>query len=348
MKVGDRVKFLNATGGGIIKRVIDSRMVLITIEGGFEIPVLSSELLRVDPQDVKERFFDATYHREEKETEAEEVPEEQPDKLSKKAIQDRKSEDVLLGFLPHDQKWLITGLLDIFMINNSSYDVLYSQFRKEADGSFRGVDYGSVEAGSKLLMATIERDDLPEWIEGTFQFLFHKEHCGEVPLPYHADFSIQGKKFYTEANYRESPLLSGKSIVIRIATIPVTTIPVAIPEKESLVESRSTYYDDFILKHQTGEKEAVVDLHIHELLEDSEELQKTEILEYQKNYFLRCLESAVVNHFRKVIFIHGVGNGVLREVVLDHLLKQKGIDVFDAPMQKYGVGAVEVRIAHNL
>jgi hypothetical protein len=38
---------------------------------------------------------------------------------------------------------------------------------------------------------------------------------------------------------------------------------------------------------------------------------------------------------------------VLREAILQILKNYDGLEVVDAPMQKYGVGAIEVRIPHN-
>ncbi len=102
-----------------------------------------------------------------------------------------------------------------------------------------------------------------------------------------------------------------------------------------------------IFSHQTEPRKAVVDLHIHELIEDPSNLQHAEILEFQKNYFIRCLDAAMANNFLNVVFIHGVGNGILRNVLTDHLKKTEGIEWFDAPMALYGVGAIEVRIPHN-
>jgi hypothetical protein len=102
-----------------------------------------------------------------------------------------------------------------------------------------------------------------------------------------------------------------------------------------------------IMKHQVAYREAEVDLHIHELVDDPSNLEKSEILEFQKNYFLKCLDSAIASHFIKVVFIHGVGNGVLRTVLIDLLKQHGGIEYFDAPMAKYGVGALEIRIPHG-
>ena len=45
IKIGDKVNFLSTTGGGKVTKIIDSRMVMVEIEGGFEIPTLISDLV---------------------------------------------------------------------------------------------------------------------------------------------------------------------------------------------------------------------------------------------------------------------------------------------------------------
>jgi hypothetical protein len=350
IKVGDRVKFLNATGGGVVCKIIDSRLVSVAIEGGFEIPVQMSELLVIESTDPGSRFFRESFDVPDlpEQKTAAEHPSDGPEDLPKTVINSRRSEDIFLLFIPHDQKWLITGHMDIYIVNNTSYDLIYNHFRKEDDGNWSGVNYGSMGSGTRLLIATITRDELPLWTEGCLQFLFHKERSYEVPRPFNAEFSITGKKFYTEQNYRESMYTADKAIIIKIVTIN------AEPDKKDANKPVSdapgkinVNSDEFIMRHRTGEREAEVDLHIHELVNDPSGFEKVEILEYQKNYFIRCLESAIVNDFLKVTFIHGGGNGVLRQVLMDLLKEKGGIEVFDAPMQKYGAGAIEVHIRHN-
>jgi len=350
IKVGDKVKFLNETGGGVVRKIIDSRLVSVAIEGGFEIPVQASELLVIESVDAGSRFFHESFEIPDKPEEnmLVEHPADNQENLTKNVINSRRSEDVFLMFVPHDQKWLITGHMDVYLVNNTSYDVLYNHFHKSDDGHWSGVDYGSLGAGTRLLIATIDRDELPLWTEGCLQFLFHKEKCIEVPPPFNAEFSITGKKFYTEQNYRDSLYTEDKAIVVRIATINRETGEKDINKSNSEATPQVIVNsDDFILRHKTGEREAEVDLHINELVEDVSSFEKVEILEYQKNYFNRCLESAIVNDFLKVTFIHGVGNGVLKEVLMGLLKEKEGIEVFDAPIQKYGVGAIELHLRHN-
>jgi dsDNA-specific endonuclease/ATPase MutS2 len=59
-------------------------------------------------------------------------------------------------------------------------------------------------------------------------------------------------------------------------------------------------------------------------------------------YFRTCLNHAFENHLKKVTFIHGVGRGILRDEIMAELKKYDNIAVMDAPMRKYGAGAVEV------
>ena len=351
---GDKVKFLNASGGGVVTRVIDSRTVMVLIEDGFEIPTMISELVKIESKEPAARFFEDHYKFETGKEEAtpEEPEEDRSAALPGEVIRSRKSEDIYLAFVPHDQKWLITGQIDVVMINNSSFDVLYNIFRKTPLGHVEGVDYGSIFPGSTLVMATINREQLTHWTEGYIQFLFHKEQCNAVIPPFNAEFSVDGKRFFKEGSYRQHAVIKDKGIVVKILSlsdyfnsesdrIAAENSKNGQPEKESASER------PLIFRHQVAPREAEVDLHIHELVEDPANLDKSEILEFQKTYFQKCFDSAVANHFLKVTFIHGVGNGVLKSVLTEFLEKQRGIMFNDAPMANYGVGAVEIRLPHN-
>jgi hypothetical protein len=352
ISIGDQVKFLNSKGGGIVRRIIDSRMVSVAVEGGFEIPTLISELIKVEGGEPAARFFtEKSGIKTEPVKQEVEQPKDNPDdlmtSLPSSVIINRRSEDIYLVFFPHDQKWLISGLMDVMLINNSSFDILYNIFLQNPEGTFTGKDYGSCFPDSRLLLDTITRDQIPEWISGYIQFLFHSSEHHEVLPPFNSQFKISGQKFYNEASYKETPFVGGKIILTKVVSI--TESLRFLKSKQEKVASRpiSSENEILIMKHQVNQREAEVDLHIHELVDDPGSFENQEILDFQKTYFERCLESAIANHFLKVTFIHGVGNGILREIILKILKTYDGIEVFDAPMQKYGVGAVEVRIPHN-
>ena len=89
---------------------------------------------------------------------------------------------------------------------------------------------------------------------------------------------------------------------------------------------------------------AEVDLHLHELVEDETRLSDEEKLSYQLAYFERALEAAIRDGKRKLIVIHGVGEGVLREEVRRILQYYDTVQFHDADPRRYGSGATEVII----
>ncbi|HNY03269.1 MAG TPA: DUF2027 domain-containing protein [Bacteroidales bacterium] len=351
LNVGDKVKFLNAPGGGFVTRVIDSRSVNVMIDEGFEIPTLASELIRVDSVEPAARFFDEPFDPVLRTTgtapeeEGEEEGDDRLKPLPPHLVKNRKSEEIVLAFVPHDQKWFITGPVDVYLVNNSRYDMLYSIFSRTPVGHFAGLDYGNIFPDSKLLVATINREQLTHWTEGCMQFLFHADQLPEVPPPFNSEFRIEGRRFFKEGNYRDFPPVNGRAIVVRVLTLSDYFNPGGEKLSQGDRPVASGEAAPWIRKHQTARGEAVVDLHIHELVEDPANLEGSEILEFQKNYFLKCLDSAIAGQYRRVVFIHGIGSGTLRSLLLDLLKKQEGIEFFDAPMSEYGAGAIEVRIA---
>lgn len=91
----------------------------------------------------------------------------------------------------------------------------------------------------------------------------------------------------------------------------------------------------------------VVDLHIHQLVKSEKGLSNYDMLTIQMDEAKRQLEFAFKKRIQRIVFIHGVGEGVLK-VELDFLLKRyEHIQFYDADYQKYGRGATEVYIFQN-
>ena len=79
-------------------------------------------------------------------------------------------------------------------------------------------------------------------------------------------------------------------------------------------------------------------------MEDESRLSQDEKLNYQLAYFERALEGAIRDGKRKLIVIHGVGEGVLREEVRKVLQYYETVQFHDADPRRYGSGATEVLI----
>lgn len=87
-----------------------------------------------------------------------------------------------------------------------------------------------------------------------------------------------------------------------------------------------------------------VDLHIHELIDDTRHLSNYEILNIQMNHAKKQLEWAMQKRLKSIVFIHGVGEGVLRAELRSLFRRYDNLEYFDGDYQTYGVGATEVRL----
>jgi len=92
----------------------------------------------------------------------------------------------------------------------------------------------------------------------------------------------------------------------------------------------------------------VIDLHIHELIDDQSGLQDRTKLDVQLNHFERMMRIAGEQRVRRVIFIHGVGQGVLRNQIRTRLDSYyPDCTVRDANPREYGAGATEVILGQS-
>lgn len=91
-----------------------------------------------------------------------------------------------------------------------------------------------------------------------------------------------------------------------------------------------------------------VDLHIHQLVPKTRGLDNFEMLNIQLDTARYKITFAISKKIQRIVFIHGVGEGVLR-YELHRLLKEyEGqLKFYDADYQKYGIGATEVYFFQN-
>jgi dsDNA-specific endonuclease/ATPase MutS2 len=105
------------------------------------------------------------------------------------------------------------------------------------------------------------------------------------------------------------------------------------------------------IKEKKSKKEVAVpefDLHIEKLVKNFRGMNNYEILTLQIETAQRHIEFAIRNRIPKIVFIHGVGEGVLK-AELDFLLGRYDSATFkDGNYQKYGSGATEVYFKQNV
>ena len=86
-----------------------------------------------------------------------------------------------------------------------------------------------------------------------------------------------------------------------------------------------------------------VDLHIHELVDDQRGLPDRAKLAIQMDHFDRMMDIAKRQKLRRIVFIHGVGQGVLRHQIRTSLDQHHPDCTYrEGDPRKYGSGATEV------
>lgn len=333
-------------GGGVITGIIDSRLVKVKTDDGFEMPVISSELIpdyrSMPTEDTAAQKVTSVIQA---------VEEDKPELIS--AINPwgkiHEENGVYLAFEPHEQQWLLTGEMDVILLNNTSYELLYSLFL-ERSNEIEGVDFSSVPANSKIIIETISREEIENWTRGYLQLLFHSDLPRKVYLPVHSVIDIRTGRFFKEGSYHANTLLNGKAIIVTIITQNALTVAsdseadrktdIGIEQNKAMSVKPKPLID----KYKTATGEAVVDLHIGELIDNILGLSSLDMLKIQINTFKKILESAIISDYHKVTFIHGVGNGVLKDTIVKELTEYEGLENRMASITKFGVGAIDIVI----
>ncbi|MGQ0827611.1 MAG: Smr/MutS family protein [Bacteroidota bacterium] len=93
-----------------------------------------------------------------------------------------------------------------------------------------------------------------------------------------------------------------------------------------------------------GMLEMEINLHIEELLDNYTGMSNAEIIQVQLKHFQKALDKAISGRYKKLVVIHGIGNGRLKHEVRI-LLSAENLQFYDASYAKYGYGATEVNIS---
>jgi dsDNA-specific endonuclease/ATPase MutS2 len=128
-----------------------------------------------------------------------------------------------------------------------------------------------------------------------------------------------------------------------------------IPENESM-----QVLDDGLLTKDThvsvkessrtgakGQEYWEIDLHIEALVDSHRGMSNAEILDRQMRELRQFYQRALGKRIRKLVIIHGVGEGVLKQEVRDFLAGKTGISFYDADFRTYGKGATAVEVRYT-
>ena len=369
MKIGDRVRFLSDVGGGIIKGFQGKNIVLVEDEDGFQMPVLATDVVVVTTDDYNiakvdtmgrnqkpqavaappsAKATDNNYEADEEDIDPADRPITYKAKPEERADGDKLS--VFLSFVPVDPKEFSKTTFECYLVNDCNYFIHYIYLSKE-NNTYQLRAQGMVEPNTKVFVEELDHSMLNAIERVGIQFVAYKE---DKPFllkqPVSVDLRIDTTKFFKFHTFRESLFFDEPALEFTIVKDDVLPRSFSVNPQElqkAMIEkndnTRVERQQARVSKKSNVHEVIEVDLHAHELLETTAGMSAADIKEYQLGVFRKTLDAHIKHKGQRIVFIHGKGEGVLRNAMIQELKhKYKNCSFQDASFQQYGFGATMV------
>ncbi len=386
IKIGDKVRFLNAVGGGKVVGFQDKNIVLVEEEDGFETPVLANEIVVVEAGDDMAKAMSKEEKKKSAGTTTQSLhaamnqglddEDEAEIKTSASARPSAGSEDeapyftddldsadgekinISLAFMPVTEDKLQNTDFDLYLINDDNYFVSFFISTKD-DSSFENEEerwvlreQGTIEPHTRLLLNRITNGHAGDWERINVQAIAFKDKRSFVQKPaFNASLHLSPTRLYKQNAFTANDYFDRNALVLAVVKDDRQAAPTAI-SAETIEEAIMTKPAEKTpaLKTRIEKKEKKddileIDLHIDKLLDDTTGMQPKDILDYQVSKFRQTMEAHKKEKGKRIVFIHGKGEGVLRKELWKRLtLEYPSCDKQDASFLRYGFGATMVTI----
>jgi len=370
---GDRVKFLNDVGTGVILDFPDQYTALILRDDGFEVPVLVKELIAVSGRGLEEWKEEW-----EEKAEADSLPGKetdgpgQPGKKEKGSVIERDMDiyplketeqtvpaeyfppKVLLAWVADRKK----GRYVLYLINNGDLYLLYL-VRSRENGDYRLLRVGQLEPGTKVRLLKCPAMEFEKLEDVSARVLvFHPGALTPDYPPMEGRWERGSRKAAVELMFRETEYFEEPAWITELKTAEKATGRKGMLLEQWQEERQRAARNENRREAGKGRKKEPgklpgspveeVDLHLESIVDHSESLEPAEALEIQKNRFITALEGGIRNGVKKMVFIHGVGDGKLKYEIRRIIDRQyPRLRYQDASFKEYGYGATLVLIPGN-
>jgi hypothetical protein len=346
MKIGDKVRFLNETGGGVVSGFVSKDIVNVRDEDGFDIPMPVRECVVIDTSDYNIKIEPKKEDR----PKTEEV--EQPVVEKRPLSETREGEklNVYVAYVPMDVKSMTTTSFEAYLVNDSNY-YLYYTYSSGENKNWILRSHGVVEPNVKLFLEEFGKDMLNEMERIKVQFVAFKTkpYVGKPAVS--VEQRIDAVKFYKLHSFVETDFFDTPAMLYDIVRDDVPARTRLVSAEELADSMRAKMKDDVrvisqpIVKKKHIDSILEVDLHIDQLLDTTAGMSNSDMLKYQLETFNKVMQEHLNKKNQKIVFIHGKGDGVLRKAILDELKrKYKNCLSQDASFREYGFGATMVTI----
>lgn len=358
IKKGDRVRFLNSTGGGIVTRT-EGRLAYVEDEDGFEMPVLAAELVAVSTTDFAPKPVIGR-------PAPKPAPEPEPEPAApvKTAAPEPPAPEtpygdrpaVSLAFEPRDIRRLSETEFTAVLVNDSNYSLsftLASRSDSDKEWTLRYAD--TVEPNTQIDLFAVSHADLQGLERVAFQCVaFKSGKPYALRRPVAVELRPDLTKFYKLHCFRPGMYFDGPVLEWPLLRDGAPADDMPDPEALRKAMGAAPLRPKEARRHEPRQKPASptkllplieVDLHASELLDSTAGMDNSSILNYQLDAVRRTMAAHSRRKGQKIVFIHGKGEGVLRRAVLDLLGREyPRCERNDASFAEYGFGATLVTV----
>lgn len=331
---GETVRFLNEVGGGTVVKYMHNGHILVRADDGFEYPMPPSELIKIETEDIQDNVGGPSQPQGEKERDAADYSVEENARIG----------EIYLAFLQDEAHHL-----EIFLINESEYFLRFTAYLKDPKKGFSLLENDELEPHTKMQIGELVHAELNDISAIAVQGMFFGEQLKDLIRPVYETHSLNASRLMQDSSYKASPYFAEKACLRTlfsplkdskggdIRQVLKEKAAQAAIDKEKLARSKP---------HKAPEMREV-DLHINELVDDVRGMSNAEILQHQMAHFHKELNAAIKDKLEKIVFIHGIGNGTLKNSLRHAVENEYKLEYQDASFKDYGFGATMVYVGRG-
>lgn len=240
-----------------------------------------------------------------------------------------------------------TGSLDLHVVNDSNYFASYAIMRTDGKGLSTLIAASTIEPNTKEKIDTLN----PMQVDGqtwNVQLLMFKKIRSFTPQPvYNTEIKPKGVKMLRDGSFTANDFFDSKAILMPVIKDEFAEKMEKLTEKETAKGAGEGRRAEPAKASKPSRSTDLieVDLHIDSLLPDTRGLDNKDMLEVQMKHVRTTMEQNCHTQGLRIVFIHGVGAGVLKGELRRLLDRQyPKCHYQDASFREYGFGATMVTI----
>ena len=352
IQIGDTVRFLNSTGGGVVRRIEGN--IAYVDEDGFETPTLLRECVVVATAAAAPRTAPAAPAK--AAATSSPAPAQAPAQTPALTVEETPGGEklnIVLAYEAANLKRLNDTTFDTYIVNDSNYYLYFTYMTRADEAKEWTLRYaGMVEPNIQLFIEEIAGSDPSAMDRVAVQCIAYKEGKEfRMKSPVAVETALDTTKFFKLHCFKPNPYFDHDVIALDIVKDDVALRRMVIDSgrlEEGLKAKKAADRPIRrpVQKHQPKKPGLLeIDLHISELVDSTAGLSPADMLNLQIDEFRKVMDANLKNKGLKIVFIHGKGEGVLRNALMKELNhRYKGHQVQDASFREYGFGATQVTI----